>query len=198
LGKGGASEDKAKSIIRSTYKEIKMYDAMLNQYFTKNAKTKDPKLTKLSNQYKELQEAKKQIDKDPKIAQLGTMQDPYEKKRKIAGVVQNIEVQDEQDDDRELMQQLQQKPKIDAVTQSTINVEYAIAKETYELTSELESDFKELHSMMSDMKDMVVEQGDMLDMIEQNVDRSGAYVEQGIDDVKKARNMTGFRMFGLK
>lgn len=111
LGKGGSAEEKAKPIIRTSLVEMKQLDAQLKQYFSTNAKSKDPFFSKLQNQYDELKTAKDQIAKNAKITELNAAS-TYVVASKNSS---NLYDEEAEEHDQEQMQQQKPKPKLDAL-----------------------------------------------------------------------------------
>ncbi len=71
----------------------------------------------------------------------------------------------------------------------SIKATYNQALETKKDLENLESSMEELYEMFRDMHDMLALQSSLLDSIEQNLDRSIAYVEQGTKNLKTARKI---------
>eukprot|EP00762_Andalucia_godoyi_P006243 ANDGO_01619.mRNA.1 Syntaxin-7A len=72
---------------------------------------------------------------------------------------------------------------------STVALEHQMIREQNNDIMRLEEDLNELSSMYVDMAVMVNEQSKDIDLIENNVSKTSASVEKGIDELKKSREL---------
>lgn len=109
------NDDKTRTNILSSHREIKQLEQQLKIYFVSNSKTKEkqPVFSKLARQFAEVQQLKIELDKHPKLVQI---EKESEKKKRNMEMTQSAINNDEFDEQQQQQQQQLVRPKVQITT----------------------------------------------------------------------------------
>lgn len=180
---------------------LKQLSAKLEKFIKTKDSTKDVVRQRLLSQFKELNEIyqtqilKNELLKKP-IAQQSNKMTAVSHNPKPSTKMVNKGTDTSSDDESgngEL--QLQVKQKLTSAQKSTLNVERAIAIETNQKISEIQSEMLQVNEIFRDLNQLLEEQDLLIDVIANNVESANENTKQGNKDLKEAKNLHNFKFY---
>jgi hypothetical protein len=184
---------------------LKQLSAKLEKFIKTKDGTKDVVKQRLLSQFRELNEIyqtqilKNELLKKPIAQQSNKMtavshnSKPNNKMAKQGTDSSTDFSSDEEIDNGK--QQLQMKQKLASTQKSTLDVERAIAIETNEKISEIQSEMLQVNEIFRDLNLLLEEQDLLIDVIANNVESANENTKQGIKDLKKAKDLHNFKFY---
>ncbi len=179
----GAELGKNLDTIRNGIIQAESLEKGIQKFFAK-VKKDDMHAIRLLKQFSDIRE-----EFNTQVVQSKELKNAKQEKSKT-NAVKNTRKYDDDEEDAQLQVQLQQpKAKLRQADQYTMEVEKAVALETYEQVKNMETDMNMLNTLMQDMNTLLGEQDPMLERIGKDVSNANQRIDKGTDNLRGAKKL---------